>query len=514
MQEVALVWPKQIITIAPRRKAGASMRKPSFQTIFPALRTVCVLLLACATAIGAAAQTFTTILTFDGTDGSAPYSALVQGTDGNLYGTTSNGGATGRGTVFKVTPGGTLSTLYNFCSEANCVDGSIPQAGLVLGVDGNFYGTTMFGGTGTTYCGSGCGTVFQITPTGAFTTLHSFCTLSTCLDGYAPNSGLVQGTDGNFYGTTPNGGGPSLQGTVYKITPGGSLTPLHAFCTESGCADGETPLAGLIQGSNGVFYGTTSDGGAHFDGEVFGITSAGAFSIVHSFDETDGGHPSTGLLQAANSEGYGMTQDGGTSTACSGNPCGTIFRISGTGVFTSLVSFDNTDGADPEYGGLIQGSDGNLYGTTAGGGSHEAGTILKMTPSGTLTTLYNFCSVGAECADGSGVNSVMQSTNGIFYGTTAGGGTTGDGTLFSLSTGARRFVQPVPTSGAVGSTVMILGNNLTGATGVKFNATAAAFTVVSSTEITATVPSGATSGKITVTGSSGSVTSVVAFRVR
>lgn len=514
MREIASVWPKQTATIASGKEAGASVRSRSFETAFWALRTVCVLLLACAAAIGAAAQTFTTIVTFNDTDGTAPYSGLVQGTDGNLYGTTSNGGATGRGTVFKVTPSGTLTTLYNFCSEANCVDGSIPQAGLVLGADGNFYGITMFGGTGTTYCGSGCGTVFQITPAGALTTLHSFCTLSTCLDGYAPNSGLVQGTDGTFYGTTPNGGGPSAQGTVYRITPGGSLTPLHAFCMEAGCADGETPLAGLIQGSNGVFYGTTSDGGAHFYGEVFGITSVGTFSIVHSFDETDGARPSTGLLQAANSKGYGMTQGGGTGTACGGNPCGTIFEISGTGVFTSLVSFNNTDGADPEYGGLIQGSDGNLYGTTAGGGSHDAGTILKMTPSGALTTLYNFCSVGAECADGAGVNSIMQSTNGIFYGTTAGGGTTGDGTLFSLSAGLRRFVQPVPTSGADGSTVMILGNNLTGATGVKFNATAATFTVVSSTEITATVPSGATTGKITVTGPGGSITSIVAFRVK
>jgi uncharacterized repeat protein (TIGR03803 family) len=470
-----------------------------------------VLLLACAAAVGAGAQTFTTLINFSGTDGSAPFAALVQGTDGNLYGTTENGGASGQGTVFRLTPT-TLTTIYSFCAQSGCADGSQPQAALVLGSDGNFYGTTMFGGAISSFCVSGCGTVFKITPAGLLTTLYSFCVVSSCRDGSDPVAGLVQGTDGNFYGTTPTGGTYS-QGTVFKITPGGTLTTLYRFCSTPPCTDGSAPLTALIQATNGVFYGTTSAGGLTNNGDVFAITSTGALTVIHSFDVSDGQDPASPLLQAVNGSLYGMTEDGGTSSPPCDFDCGTIFELSPPKSFKNLVNFDGPNGSDPVYSGLIQGSDGNLYGTTWGGGASSEGTIFKMTLGGELTTVYSFCPP-ADCGDGVGFNSIMQSTNGILYGTTVSGGTSNDGTLFSLDAGLRRFVQAVPTTGTAGSTVMILGNELTGATGVTFNGSAAKFKVVSSTEILATVPSGATTGRITVTGPAGSLSTVFPFQLR
>jgi len=481
---------------------------------FDAITSFCgALLLIVAAAITSPAQTYKVLIDLNETAGSVPYSGVVQGLDGNLYGTAANGGANNRGSVVKITPTGTLTTMYSFCAHTNCVDGSIPQGGLVLGTDGNFYGTTVFGGTGTTFCGSGCGTIFKITPAGALTTLHSFCTGSTCLDGDQATSALVQGTDGNFYGTASSGGANS-QGTVFKITPMGTLTTLYAFCSQTSCADGQSPLAGLIQATNGAFYGTTSHGGANGYGEVFEITSSGTLTVVHSFDNTDGADPTSRLVQGASGTFYGMTQGGGSGTACFGSPCGTIFKMTSAGVLTTLVSFDNTNGASPEYGGLVQGSDGNFYGTTPGGGANgDEGTIFKITPAGALTTLYSFCAVSA-CDDGDGVNSIMQATSGILYGTAAGGGTSSDGVIFSLTAGLKKFVQTLPGSGRVGGNIKILGNALTGATAVSFNGTAATFKVVSASEITATVPTGATTGKVSVTTSAGTVISTVgSFRV-
>jgi len=155
-----------------------------------------------------------------------------------------------------------LTTLYSFCSQSGCTDGQAPFAGLVQGMDGDFYGTTAFGGSGA-YCNDqrGCGTVFRITSTGALTTLYSFCSQSGCTDGAYPNAGLVQGSDGNFYGTTYVGGTAfAYGGTIFKVTPGGSLTTVYSFCSQSGCSDGQGPYAGLVQGSDGSFYGTTDSG--------------------------------------------------------------------------------------------------------------------------------------------------------------------------------------------------------------------------------------------------------------
>ena len=319
-------------------------------------RAYAVLVLCATTAVALPAQTFTTLRRFDKTDGAIPDAALVQATNGDLYGTTYGGGANGGGTVFKITPSGGLTTLYSFlCSQTNCTDGLDPTAGLIQGTDGNFYGTTPIGGA------NKGGTVFKITPRGTLTTLYGFCSTpyGLCTDGEYPGAGLVQATNGDLYGTTFEGGANN-GGTVFKITPGGTLTTLYSFCSQSGCTDGESPVAGLVQATDGDFYGTTAGGGA--------------------------GH-------------------------CS-------------------------EGSDP-----------------------------------------------------------------------------GCGTVFSLSVGLGPFVKTTPAFGKVGAVVKILGTNLTGATSVSFNGTAAGFTVVSPSLIATTVPVGATNGTIQVTTPGGTLASNLAFRV-
>ena len=197
---------------------------------------------------------------------------MIQGSDGNFYGTTAYGGTNGVGTVFKITSDGTLTTIWHFGSLSNNVDGKWPLAGLVQGSDGNFYGTTAQGGTNIT-CYSGCGTVFKITPDGTLTPLWQFGSLSNKADGSNPN-GLVQGSDGNFYGTTVGGGTniPYSYGTVFKITPAGTLTPLWQFGSLQNHLDGLAPRAGLVQGSDGSFYGTAAYGGTNSQGTIFKLT--------------------------------------------------------------------------------------------------------------------------------------------------------------------------------------------------------------------------------------------------
>jgi uncharacterized repeat protein (TIGR03803 family) len=472
------------------------------------MRACGVLLLWATTAIALPAQTFTTLHSFDSTDGYEPYAALVQGTDGNLYGTTYGGGANDYGTVFKITPSGTLTTLHSF----NSTDGAYPYAALVQGTNGNLYGTTNEGGA------NGDGTVFKITLSGTLTTLHSF----DFTDGAYPYAGLVQATDGNFYGTTYEGGSDAF-GEVFKITPSGTLTTLYSFCSQSACADGRNTYAGLVQGTDGNLYGTTYIGGANDLGTVFKITLSGTLTTIYSFCSqggtncTDGDYPTAGLVQATDGNLYGTTGYGGANgTFCGGFGCGTVFKITPSGTLTTLYSFcslsDCTDGDEP-YAGLVQATDGSFYGTTPSGGNDQEGTVFKITAGGTRTTLYNFCPL-SRCADGAEPYAgLVQDTNGKFYGTTYYGGATGDGTAFSLSVGLGPFVATQPTSGTVGAAVKILGTNLTGATSVTFNGTAATFTVKSKSEITTTVPSGATTGKVKVTTPHGTLKSNVPFRV-
>jgi len=457
------------------------------------------------TAIALPAQTFTTLLSFNGTDGADPQgAALIQTIDGDLYGTTSNGGANQQGTIFKIAPDGTLTTLYSFCSQSGCSDGANPFATLLQGADGDFYGTTYEGGA------AGYGTVFKITPSGTLTTLYSFCSLSDCTDGANPQSGLVQANNGDLYGTTAEGGTPGTGGTVFKITPSGTLTTLYLFCTQSGCPDGYGPT-GLVQTADGDLYGTAGGGGANdYDaGTVFKITPSGTLTTLYTFCTqsgcVDGKGPVGGLILAANGDFYGTTEQGGA------NGLGTVFKITPGGALTTLYSFcaqsGCPDGAQPVTA-LVQATNGDFYGTTSDGIDYKTGTIFEITSGGALTTLYSF-----HHSNGYDPGTLMQATNGTFYGTTTYSGASNDGILFSLSVGLGPFVETQTTFGKVGEAVKILGTDLTGATSVSFNGTAAAFTVVGPSLIVATVPAGATSGRVQVGLPGGTLVSNEPFQV-
>jgi uncharacterized repeat protein (TIGR03803 family) len=479
---------------------------------------VCLVFAFCAlTAIASPSQTFTTLASAGWKDAS-PNGPLVQGIDGNFYGTSQSGGRGvygGVGTVFKTTPAGKLTPIYAFSGP----DGNNPYAALVLGTDGNFYGTTLY------YGSDGDGSVFKITPVGTLTTLYQF----SGSDGYFPTVLVQSATDGNFYGIT-TWGGPSTNctdrpgcGTIFKITPEGALTTLHTFDG----TDGAYPNA-LVQGIDGNFYGTTFYGGANSlpectdnlseaaCGTVFKITPGGTLTTLHSFNLKDGALPTT-LIQASDGDFYGETSFGG-HIACSQSQygCGTIFKITASGALSALHIFKGTDGFNGS--GLLQASDGNFYGTTAKGGANTSGcsdgcgTVFKLTATGTLSTLYSFCAQ-ADCPDGSGPQEIVQGTNGIFYGTTPFGGAGSLGAVYSLSTGLSAFVETVPAAGQVGANVIILGNNLTGTTSVTFNGEAATFSVLSSTEITAVVPTGATTGTVEVTTPKKTLKSDTQFRV-
>jgi uncharacterized repeat protein (TIGR03803 family) len=495
-----------------------SLSKFSWWTIARAL------LLLCATsAITSQAQTFTSLYSFSGTDGSAPYT-LVQGTGGDLHGTAFFGGTSsacsgGCGTAFKFALSGTLTTLFSF----DGTNGNAPN-GVIQATNGNFYGTALEGGANCIADG-GCGTVFKISLVGVPSTIYSFCILSNCTDGSYPGAVAFQGTDGNLYGSTEEGGANCVAdggcGTVFEITPAGKLTTLYSFCTLSNCADGSFP--GLaFQGTDGNFYGVTSYGGASSTlcggvgcGTVFKLTPAKVLTTLYSFCAqsscADGSSP-WGLIQATDGNFYGTTFAGGTSSACT-NGCGTFFRLTPSGTLTTLLSFCSlrgcADGALPQ--GILQATDGNFYGTTRG--TNRQGTLFKITRRRVLTTLYSFCSQ-TGCTDGAFPNATpVQDTNGKIYGTTLEGGASNDGTIYSLSVGLYPFVETQTSSGKVGGAVKILGTNLTGATGVTFNGTAAVFTVVSSSLITTTVPTGASTGFVAVTTPSGMLKSNKKFRV-
>ena len=364
---------------------------------------------------GPVGGSLTTLWTFtNGVDGANSYATLVQGTDGNFYGTTSGSGSgpSADGTVFRITPGGSLSNLHSFIGS----DGANPSAGLIQGSDGNFYGTTYDGGA------SNYGTVFQITTGGSLTTLWTF---TGGVDGANSYATLVQGSDGNFYGTTSgSGSGPSADGTVFRITPSGSLSNLHSFIG----SDGANPSAGLIQGSDGNFYGTTYDGGASNYGTVFRITTGGSLTTLWTFTGgVDGANSYATLVQGTDGNFYGTTSGSGSGPGANG----TVFRITLGGNLTNLWAFTGcSDGANPGAG-LVQGSDGNFYGTTYGSGSGPSanGTVFQISPNGSLTTLHSF--IGSD-----GYNpyaTLVQGIDGSFYGTTYDGGANGYGTVFNIS---------------------------------------------------------------------------------
>ncbi len=467
-------------------------------------KTACFTTLFCAaTAISSPAQTFTTLASFNNINGSYSQAPLVQGFDGNLYGTTDNGGLKKSGTIFKITLAGKLTLVHYFCSRTNCSDGEVPESGLVPATNGDLYGITSSGGSG---C-SDCGTVFRISSQGTLFTLHSF----NGSDGLNP-LGLIQGSNADFYGTTSAGGSGS-GGTIFRMTPNGTLTTLYNF------EDFNFPVAGLVEGTDGNLYGTTityADG----YGTIFKMTPDGAMTTLRSFNGADGSWPVAPLVEASNGHFYGTTAEGGPASAtCVSTGCGTVFEITPEGVLTPMHYFAGPDGLSPS-GALVQGTDGNLYGTTSAGGPANSscyfgcGTIFQITPQGKFTTLHTFKGLDGRYP----YIGLVQATDGNFYGTTYVGGTSpactgGCGTVFRLSMGLRPFVATVPTANAPGRHVRILGTDLTGATRVTFNGVAATFTVVSPTEITTTVPAGATTGKVKVVIPRGTLTTNVTFRV-
>jgi uncharacterized repeat protein (TIGR03803 family) len=411
---------------------------------------VFVTFLLCASNAVASSQPLKTLHSFCSqpscADGDNPNPTLVQGPDGNLYGTTfAGGGPQNAGVLFRVTPEGTFAVLHTFCSLTGCADGSRPMAGLVLDTDGSFYGATGAGGA------SNDGTLFRLSAAGVFSTVYSFCSQPNCSDGSFPKE-MIRGADGNFYGVTTGGGNnnsycPNECGTIFRLTPSGQLTTIYRFCTQQRCPDGAFPQT-LIQGTDGALYGTTT----FDDGTAFRVSPSGTLQTLYSFCQlpgcTDGLGPNA-LVEAVDGKFYGTTGAGGATGYCIAQ-CGTIFDITPSGSFLSIYDFCSQpgclDGSNPNS--MVQAPDGNFYGTTGGGGiDDEYGVVFKFSPSGTMTTLYQFCSL-ANCADGEAPQSLTQATDGNFYGVTFNGGANGSGgTIFKLTPPAAPAMQFVPVAG-------------------------------------------------------------------
>lgn len=437
------------------------------------------------------AQTVTDLYSFTGRNSSVEPSNVTptQGRDGSLFGTTE----TPNGTIFKVATTGTFRQLDVFSSAT----GDEPNGGVTLASNGNFYGTTSLGGS------SNYGALFKVTPTGSYSVLHEF---AGGTDGALPASPPIQASDGNLYGTTY--GNTTTSSTIYKYAPAsGGYSTIYQFNS----AVGSGVIASLTQASNGKLYGTAYAGGANNCGSIFELTTSGTLLWSYSFPCAPGGaNPVGPLLQAADGNFYGTASAGGST----GHGAGVVFKLdqsSTVSVLYNFVGFNQgvVDGASP-FGGLVQGTDGNLYGTTLSGGSGAAGTLFQITTGGNYKLLYSFTNpIGSEPRA-----ALLQDTNGLFYGTASGGGKFRFGSVFSLNMGLGPFVTFVRPSGTAGGTAQILGEALTGATSVTFNGIpATSFKVVADTYMTAVVPSGATTGPVVVTTLGGPLTSNKKFQI-
>lgn len=315
----------------------------------------------------------TVLHTFNFTDGSCPESQLIEDEEGNLYGTTLEGGTMGDGTVFKFDLKGNETVLYSFTGGP--ADGFYPVAGLLRDKAGNLYGTTWYGGP------SEYGAVFKLDTNGAETILHTF----SGADGRFPSSGLIMDADGNLYGVTAMGGGPGCSGygcgTVYKIDKNGAVALLHRFV---GGGDGCFPAGTLVIDQKGNLYGTTQDCGASGAGTVFKLDASRRATTLHSFagGTKDGSEPNAGVIMDSGGNLYGDTVTGG-GTGCGGYGCGTVYKLNTKGTLTLLHSFSGPDGEFP-YSGLIRDPNGTLYGTASQGGrgcqGTGCGTVWKLTP--------------------------------------------------------------------------------------------------------------------------------------
>ncbi len=427
---------------------------------------------------------------FGGT-GWEPYSTVTQATDGNFYGTAS-GGVGFDGNIFRMTPSGDISNVFTFaCIHFNCPYGASPTTAPIMNTDGNLYG---IGGS----------TFYRLTLSGSLKVLYTF---GKSGDWTVPND-IILGNDGNFYGTTQYGG-TTTNGSIFKITPAGQYTDLYSFCPQTSCSDGGSPLYPPVLGDDGNLYGTTLSGGAYSDGVIYQLTPAGQYTVLHNFCSNvnapcpDGSSPAT-IAKDADGNFVGTTIEGGA------NEYGVVFKITPSGQYSVLYNFSKSAGVFGWPGSqLILASDGNFYGMLDGGGSGSwdgktRGAIYRVSPNGDFTPLQGFC----QCGPQKGFNPIgglFQGTDGNLYGTTAMGGLGpytnedwGYGTVFQYTSGLGPIVETVPVAGKAGQKVLILGNNLTGTTGVTFNGMNASFTVVSDTYIKATVPAGATTGAVSV----------------
>jgi uncharacterized repeat protein (TIGR03803 family) len=364
----------------------------------------------CLLASAAPAQNFQVLYTFgNGAIGESP-AGLIAGTNGNFYGNAINGGSNDWGSIYQITTTGTTKPVYSFKDSFTTYDGTNPESPLVQGTNGHFYGMAEAGGT------NDSGTIFQVAATGGFTPLYSFTELKqkgttglvTNSDGASPISALVLSTNGNFYGTTPLGGVNSY-GTLFELTHAGKMTVLYSF---SNSIDGGSPKAALLEFTNGYLYGTTTTGGTSDFGTVFQATAAGKVIPIYSFTNgLDGAAPEAALVNGHDGSLYGTCTEGGA------NGTGTIFKITTNGLLTSLYSF-----SPPMYfpdsvvfynndGGspktLLPGADGNFYGVAYDGGINGSGSIFEFNPTGGLTVLYAFnYSYDGLEADSDGANPI------------------------------------------------------------------------------------------------------------
>jgi len=366
-----------------------------------------------AAANSAHAQTETVLHSFAGIpDGSAAYARVTLAPGGKLYGTTSLGGTNGYGSVFKVTTKGAEYVLYSF---SGFPDGAYPAfAPVAIDKAGNLYGTTYQGGT------SNNGTVFKVTPSGMETILYNF---AGGVDGYNPNSGVILDKSGNLYGTTVSGGANGY-GTVFTVSPSGIKSVLYSF---AGGTDGCFPYAAGLFLKKNILYGATQNCGANGYGTVYSVTLSGSETVLHSFanDGIDGTFPIAGVVLDSANNIYGTTETGGTNNA------GTVYKISRTGTESVVHSFAGApnDGANPYGAGVILDKPGNIYGTTNAGGTANVGTVFKMNSSGAVTILHNFTPDGV---DGYSPTAGVALKNNIVYGTTLSGGASTAGTVFKI----------------------------------------------------------------------------------
>jgi uncharacterized repeat protein (TIGR03803 family) len=471
----------------------------------------------------------TLLYSFSGPDGAEPLGGLTLGTDGNFYGTTYTGGSYCCGTIFKVTPSGALKTLYNYPGNS---DGNSPYAPPVQGTDGNWYGTMSSGGT------NGEGTVYKLTPAGVLTTLYSF----DSTHGAEPHAPLVQGTDGNLYGTTLYGGTVG-DGVVFKITTAGKLTVLYNFDD----THGRYPVSPVVQGTDGNFYGTTLDGGSTESGVVFKITPAGKLTVLHTMNgTTEGSTPVAGLVQGTDGNFYGANSQVGKASSGCPNGCGTSFQVTLKGKLTVLHNFDLTTGSTPDdtpfqntngivYGDTYVGGTGNVSPCSAGdcgvfySWSDSLPTFVSLLPNSgkvgkTVGILgQGFSSSSVVKFDGVKATAVKNTGSTFLSVTVPSGGFTGSVTVATGSTTLTsnkifrvtpQILSFKPTSGTVGTVVTITGVSLKQTTKVTFGGVrATTVTVVNDTQVKATVPTGAKTGKIAITTPGGTAISSGVFTV-